>query len=246
MSIIVFVDGAILICSLSLLLVSHLQDENDAQKADYGSLKGEDFPVDEEEGKALLQRENANKKDALASRPHVPPQNPCLWLFHMLEGIAIATDICLFATQILPLFLVHNIDIGVLSLALKVYIAFFCILFVSTEVNIPIPFIQSSQLLQSYLSRGILYSFVGLICVEESYSERVKDILAHNKDSFHVGWPAIFMQLSSWFMLAVGLTYMLLGICCLKGMRDRMKANEIEAWREYHKNLKEWKSKYGR
>lgn len=233
---------------LTPFLLRHLQDEKDEEKADYGSMKEENFLVDEEESKALLEREEATKKDALATRPHVPRQNPCLWLFHLLEGIAIVTDLCLFTTQILPLFLVENIgkDIGILSLALKVYIAFFCILFISTEVNIPIPFIQYSQLLQSYLSRGILYSFVGLICVEESYSERVKDILAHNKDSFHVGWPAIFMQLSSWFMLAVGLTYMLLGVCCLKRMRDRMKAKEIEDWREYRKNLKEWKRKYGR
>ena len=189
-----------------------------------------------------------SSKTAEETKPHVPTQNPCLYLFHLLEGVAVATALCLLATQVIPLCFVKASSLAHqfgLSLVLKVYISLFCVLFIITELNLPIPLVRSSPLLQTYLSRGFLYSFLGLICVEESYSERVKDILNHGKDEFHVGWLAIFMQITSWFMLAIGVLYMLLGLCCLKRVRDRMKEREIEAWREYREALRRWKAEYG-
>jgi hypothetical protein len=43
-----------------------------------------------------------------------------------------------------------------------------------------------------------------------------------------VGWLAIFMQISSLFMLGVGVLYMLLGVFCLRGLRDRTQREEQE------------------
>jgi hypothetical protein len=135
--------------------------------------------------------------------------------------------------------------IGIISMALKLYIAVFCFMFVITELYLPIPIVRSSALLQNYISRGVLYSFIGLICMEESDSQRIKDILGHDQDQFSVGWEAIFMQISSWFMIGIGLLYVLLGIFCMKRVRDRMKENENQAWSKYRQAVREWKTKYG-
>lgn len=176
----------------------------------------------------------------------MPRQNPILWCFHLLEGVTIVGALCLLVTQVLPLLLVPSSEIieriGFLSLALKIYLSLFCFLIIGTEFNVA--FVQRSPLLSTFSSRGFLYSFLGLICVEEAYSERVKDLIAHGREEFHVGWQAIFMQISSWFMLAVGCMYMLLGVCCMKRHRDRMEAREKEEWREYRNAMKEWKAKY--
>ena len=101
------------------------------------------------------------------------------------------------------------------------------------------------RLPQSYLRNrnATRCSFVGLICVEEAYSERIRDIVSR-KDEFHVGWAAIFMQISSWLMLAMGVLYMLLGICCLKHLKDKMRDDEREAWRNYRRDMKQWKELY--
>jgi hypothetical protein len=191
------------------------------KKKEYGSLNNKD-PEDEEKdaltaADAVKEGETAKKKTtttktnmvekdpALALKPHRPHHNPCLWLFHLLEGIAVVASCCLLTTQILPLLFIpfHDIanQIGVLNMALRIYIALFCILFALTELSVPI--IRNSPLLTTYLSRGFLYSFVGLICVEEAYSERVTDIIKHSRE-IHVGWAAIFMEVSSWCMLATG------------------------------------------
>lgn len=181
--------------------------------------------------------------------PHAPRVNPCLWLFHLLQGVAVLTAFCLLATQLIPIVIVlisnYHDPLGFLNLALKAYISLFCIVFIFVETGVPVPLVRDSPLLQSYISRGFIYSFLGLICVEESYSERVKDLVQHGKDEFHVGWVSIFMQISSWFMLGVGSLYMLMGIFCLKGMRDRMHEKEREDWKIYRQELKLWKETNG-
>jgi len=181
-------------------------------------------------------------------RPHLPRQNPCLWLFHLLQGITVTSSLCLLTTQILPLVLISAHDIpnkfGVSSLALRAYISLFCILFILTEADVPVPLVQHSNLLQRYASRGFLYSFLGLVCVEQSYSERVKQIVetgGDEKNLAHVEWAAIFMQLSSWVMLGIGILYLLMGVCCLKRLRDKLKQQERDAWTKYRQAMKVWK-----
>jgi hypothetical protein len=202
----------------------------------------------EEEQHPLL-ADDSFKKAAIA-KPHMPRQNPCLWCFHLLEGFATIVSLCLLVTQVLPLFYVRFSDfagqIDFLSLALKVYISFFCLFFIATELGLPLPPVQASPMLQNYTSRGVLYSFLGLICVQEAYSERVKDMVDHRDDAyFHVGWAAIFMQITSWLMLGVGVVYILLGVCCLKRLRDRMEQDEKVTWANYRQGIAEWKTKYG-
>jgi hypothetical protein len=180
-------------------------------------------------------------------KPHQPGQNACLWLFHLLEGIAVTASLCLMVTQLVPVLLVKSSSsssIGILSLALRVYITIFCLLFICTETQLPIPVVRQSQLLQTYASRGFLYSFIGLICVEEAYSERVKGIVSHVDDSFHIGWASVFMEVSSWLMLSTGALYAFLGLFCCKRLRDRMKQKEIEAWKRYKEDMAAWKQRF--
>ena len=185
----------------------------------------------------------------LRVKPHVPPQNPCLWLFHLLQGIGVVASVMLWTTQVIPLFLSRGnvvAQVGWANLALKGYISAFCVVFMAVESDMPIPFLLQSNLLQRYFSRGFLYSFLCLICVQEAYSERIRDIVHKGQQSNReVGWAAIFMQLSSWLMLGVGTLYMLMGLCCLKRVRDRMKEKEQNEWKEYRAAMKEWKDLYG-
>lgn len=40
---------------------------------------------------------------------------------------------------------------------------------------------------------------------------------------------------------AIGVLYMLMGVCCLQGLRDKLKANEKEEWKKYREAMKNWK-----
>lgn len=174
-----------------------------------------------------------------STKPHVPPQNPCLWLFHLLQGVAALTSVFLLISQVLPFMMGSNV--GVLSAILKIYVMLICLAFVVVEAELPVPIMRKSMLLTAFFSRGFIYSFIALVCTTEAYSERVDDQIAHSSQRFYIGWSPIFMQVSSWMMFAIGAVYMMLGMCCLRGWRDKMKQKEKDDWHQYRQDLKAWK-----
>jgi len=240
-----------------LSLASPAVDQKGESKANYGSVDEEEvseetprlahhedpFVADEAEDISTITGgdfEQSNKPTA-PPMPQTPRQNPCLWLFHLIEGIAVIAFLCIVTIQALPLFLTSVRNIGILELGLKAYISFFCLLFIMVELDVPIGWLRDSSLLSIYFSRGFIYSFVGLICLEQSFSERVKDVIYHAKDDFHVAWVPLFMQISSSFVLGIGMLYMLLGTCCLKRLRDSMKRREKEEWKEFRRAMREYR-----
>jgi hypothetical protein len=108
------------------------------------------------------------------------------------------------------------------------------------EYDLNIPFVRQSVFLQTYASRGFLYSFLGLTCLEEAYSERVNDMLAHANEKFHVAWFALFLQVSAWSLCALGVLYFVMGLFCMKRVRDKLVKQDRERWKEYREALKEW------
>ena len=192
-------------------------------------------------------------------KPDRPTYNACLYLFHLLEGIAITAAMALLVTQIMPFILVqvdttkkqqeetNTMTMNVLTIALRFYVSLFCCLFIMTELGTS--FVHKTlPLLQHYSSRGFLYSFLGLICAEEAYSERIKETLSLSSNGAtniqHIGWASIFMEVSSWFMLGIGIVYMLLGMCCCKRLRDHYKQKEIDVWKQYKIDLQTWNRQY--
>jgi hypothetical protein len=204
----------------------------------------------------------------MMTKPHRPTYNPCLYMFHLLEGIAIIASIALIVTQIIPIVEVflfnsnnnnHNIQNisstssssssktmiltgDILNYALRFYISLFCGLFIMTELGTSIVY-HTLPLLQYYSSRGFLYSFLGLICSEEAYTVRVQEKISSNDViQQHIGWTSIFMEVSSYCMLLIGIIYILLGLCCCKKVRDHYKMKELEEWKQYKIDLQKWKT----
>jgi hypothetical protein len=216
--------------SLSLVDKNEEQDaENPNKTTTYGATDNKDTPSDEEDADAFTEvtadfsssasptKKKSKKGVAELSsgqKPGMPRRDCLLSVFQFMESFGVLTSLSLMATQILPIILIPFNEIGVMSLVLKVYVSVFCLLFILVEWDLPILFLRNAQFLQAYLSRGFLYSFLGLSCLEEAYSERVKEMVAHSRDQFHVAWFSLFMQVSSWMMLGLGIPYMLLGVCC--------------------------------
>lgn len=184
-----------------------------------------------------------NDLDDAPKRPNI---DPCLWVFHFIEGITAISALLLCVTQLVPFLFVKakslNKDLGFVAIIERIYVSVFCVLVVITESRAPIPLVRDSQILQQYFSRGFLYSFIGIICLEEAYSERVKGLLSETA-GFHILWAALFMEVSAWSMLAMGMLYMTLGILCMKLLRDRMAEREERVWRRYRKEMADWKER---
>lgn len=196
---------------------------------------------DEESDKDIDENSSVTDTLNLDTKPHIPGRNWCLDSFRVISGVTVIASLGLLATQLIPLCLGGLTGQGYFDLALKVYVIMFCILFLLVESDSPVPFIRNSQLLNNYISRGFVYSFLGLICLEEAYSVRVKEIVSTHADAYHVSWASLFMQISSWLIFACGCLYMLMGLCCLKRLRDRVREKDRKTWKKYRKELKEWK-----
>lgn len=74
--------------------------------------------------------------------------------------------------------------------------------------------------------------------MDEAYSERLADMIAHARDQFHVSWFSLFMNISAWMMLALGFVYMVLGACCLKALRDKLKRDQKAEWAAYKEAMR--------
>lgn len=173
-----------------------------------------------------------------SGKPEFPRRNFCMAAFSFVESLGVMTCLALMGSQALPLIMYPLDELGIANICLKVYISLFCVLFVLIEWDVPIGFLRDASFLQTYLSRGFLYSFIGLSALEEAYSERVADMIAHSKEQFYISWFSLFMQVSSWMMLALGIIYMLFGLCCLKALRDKLKKAEQEKWETYREAMK--------
>ncbi|KAG7365228.1 COPI associated protein [Nitzschia inconspicua] len=177
-------------------------------------------------------------------RPERPSRPCCLNIFFFVEACGILTCLCLLVSQTLPLVMVPLKEIEPVDMVLKVYISLFSLLFMIVEYDLNIPFVRQSVFLQTYASRGFLYSFLGLTCLEEAYSERVNDMLAHSNEKFHVAWFALFLQVSAWSLCALGVVYFIMGLFCMKRVRDKLVKDYRERWKEYREALKEWKKEH--
>lgn len=116
------------------------------------------------------------------------------------------------------------------------YISIFCIIFVLVEARSPIQFLHSS-VLDAYFSRGFLYTFLGVVCLEQSVAVKYRGA-ALNKAVFTLGWPALFMSVSAYVIIGVGAVYMFFGVLCIgpckRGM-ERQYSQRMEAHRQEKK-----------
>ena len=202
-------------------------------------------PEDPSEATNSTTASSGKKRSLVADgKPETPRRKFLLDVFFFIEGFGVVTSLCLMTTQIIPMILIPIHDLGVFSFILKIYVSLFCLLFLLLEWDISIVFLRNATFLQNYFSRGFLYSFMGLSCLEEAYSERVKDMVAHAKEEFHVSWVSLFMQVSSWMMLGLGILYMIMGLCCLKLLRDKLKLSHQQSWSEYREQMKIYRANH--
>jgi hypothetical protein len=100
--------------------------------------------------------------EILVNRPHRPC---CLHVFIFIEIVAILASLNLLITEIIPIIIAPPSKIGYLSLALRCYLSCFCLVFISVELEIPVPFIKDSKV-------RLLPSTAMLVCVLLILGER--------------------------------------------------------------------------
>ncbi|CAJ1941994.1 unnamed protein product [Cylindrotheca closterium] len=216
------------------------KESSPSKDSAYGATT-QDNNTDDGEGKSVIS--HITTEDTATARTaggtlEGPRKNIVLYVFHWIEAFAICCCVALMITQVFPLFFIPLDKINPGAIVLKIYISIFCGVFILVEYDAAVPFLKDSQILQNYLSRGFVYSFLGVSALEEAYSERVQDTVGHQKDEFHVAWLGVFMQVTAWLMFGVGLLYMVLGVCCMKRLRDKLQRDDRQKWKDFREAKK--------
>ena len=93
----------------------------------------------------------------------------------------------------------------------------FCILFIFAELRLKCFLVPSFD---SWIYRGFLYSFVGLIGVEMSKSTLVD---SEDSDAMSVQSKSLLLAVASYSMFSMGVLYVLMGCLCLRCLSERAR-----------------------
>ena len=122
------------------------------------------------------------------------------------------------------------------NLKSRLYLSIFCLIFILVESRIPF----LNGVIQNWILRGFLYSFFGLIGMEQDLAIRVEEISAGSASvlgpDFLTLFAMLFINITAWTMISVGILYTFLGVVCLQGLSERLE-------KDYREKVSEWKRK---
>jgi hypothetical protein len=75
--------------------------------------------------------------------------------------------------------------------------------------------------MNNWIYRGFLYSFVGIIGVEQSYAALAEEY--PKMPSIQEELASLFLRVTSYAMFVVGFLYIAMGLLCLKGVWEKLK-----------------------
>ena len=166
----------------------------------------------------------------------LPRRNCCHGLFIIINIIAVAACLLLILSQVLPIFVVKEVQ-TILQLTLRGYLTFFCLIFIFAEMELPLPFVRSSQSLHNFISKGFNYTFVAIVAMEQAQADLVEEFIKKRTNDpmgMDLSWfHALFVEIPAWVMLGVGALYMVMGILCMRPVRDRCREDYARRMEEY-------------
>ena len=90
----------------------------------------------------------------------------------------------------------------------------------------------------NWIPRGVFYIFLAIICFEQNIVVRMNDEKRHASTSSRF-FDGIFIVISAWCMMLLGVIYILLGMFCIQKVMERVRRDEKEKWKEYYEKVHE-------
>lgn len=175
--------------------------------------------VDHEENCLALLREDMEFPRSAAHR------------FFIAVSTASGVSAALLAIGLVAGLVLQEMD-DFLQYILRLYIIGFCVLIIMNELRWT-TFTRESRLLSNWVSRGILYSFVGLTAVEQN-----KVSSARSSMSFAV-FGLMYIESLGWSMFAIGVVFFIMGVTCMKSVLGTIRTKQAEKKAKSLKELSE-------
>lgn len=148
----------------------------------------------------------------------IHPRSKLYSVFMAISSAAVLISGLELLAQVLSLALVGGIFIEHL---LRAYMITFSVMFILSELQLDW-FVEMVPPFKNWIYRGFLYSFTGVIGIEQSYA-----ILAEEYPKIpglKGEIASIALRVSSIAMLCIGVIYMLMSVLCLKGVFEKVRA----------------------
>lgn len=147
----------------------------------------------------------------------------CFMFFASVTTLSIIVLACMSISQIILLSKKH---LPFLQFSLRLYILIFCLIFLLVELDWP-PQIMRNLPTNNWLMRGWIYSFLGLVGMEEAFAVLVSDSSTSNILGSDL--ISIFVQLSSWGMVVIGVVYFVLGLLFMRSLKEKVRKDYYAA-----------------
>ena len=147
----------------------------------------------------------------------------CFMFFASITTLSIIVLACMSISQIILLSKKH---LPFLQFSLRLYILIFCLVFMLVEMDWP-PQIMRNLPTNNWLMRGWIYSFLGLVGMEEAFAVLVSDSSTSNILGSDL--ISIFVQLSSWGMVVIGVLYFVLGLLFMRSLKEKVRKDYYAA-----------------
>lgn len=182
----------------------------------------------------------SDESDHSLERPH---RTVGLIFFDTLRLVAISANVRFFNTEMVPVLMAWK-TMDILNKCLRIFMGFSAVLLIIAEFPEMFPFLKHDLsrptpplYFTNWIPRGIFYLFLGLVMFEQQVVVAYIDIHRHASKSTRF-LDGIFMVISAFIMVLVGMTYILLGIFCVQRIMERVRREESERWDEYWEKLK--------
>lgn len=223
--------------------------KNDDEDSDDGDDDDDDVHEDTNEDFSSTNPESANddfSKDT--HQKYGPPDRPgrscTVKVFSAISTFALITHLTLIVTQVVPMFWVPLDENDWSFTALKIYLCIFAVIFMIVEVDHPrLPLFRNASFLTTFVTRGFFYTFLGLICFENAYSQKAHEMIyvnVQNFKMFDVSWFALGNIIVAWLYISLGILYFLMGILCLQRLRNRAFQRERKKSKKYREAVDRW------
>lgn len=168
-----------------------------------------------EKTQAEQDQPQVDSNEQTMSSPDKVPTRRLLHKFFILVSVVTAlVALWMAAGQILGIVVYEN---GPVEYVLRGYVILLCLLVCLIELEWP-AFARESSVLHNWVSRGLLYVFIGVIGLQENETSTVK-----NEEYVTYERAKDVLKAVAWNMIGCGVLYVVMGILCLQLLLRRMR-----------------------
>mmetsp|Transcript_2130 Transcript_2130/g.3662 ORF Transcript_2130/g.3662 Transcript_2130/m.3662 type:complete len:360 (+) Transcript_2130:83-1162(+) len=191
----------------------------------------------------------SKKKKKQTTTSDKPKKTIPHFLFDTVRYLAIIASVAMLILQFIPIILLNdkqhnnnNNNITGLQYFVRIYLLLFCTSFILLESRIPLLRKCSFPAHENWILRGFMYTFIGIIGMEQDVAIKVEDIATATGTANILGpdygtlLASLLIGITTWIMVGVGVLYMVLGGMCLQQWYERLE-------KEYQNKVGEWKRK---